>query len=808
MNLQDAVSIAKTGDCLLFTGAGFSLGARNSAGQEFPTARQFARELAKRLDVDDEYPLDVVAEYAMQDDRPNGLGEHGLARLLGDTFTASAVTPSQDILASAPWRRVYTTNYDLVFESAALNSKIEWTPISTDSTPTALSQRCVHINGHVRDLTVENLKKQIKLTHSSYASDTFVDSQWASQFRADLAVAKAVFFVGYSMADLDIARVMFQAPHLKDKVFFIVRENSPNIETSVLSRYGTVSKIGVDGLADLFKATTAASVSGEHVYSWLIKQEPAQLSDHPSDKDVIALLTLGDIKSQYIASAQADPKVRYTAKRSVLDDVYSEISQGRKWILIHSSLGNGKTVLKHMISHQLMASNYKVYFDSDFEMADDDDVRNLSRTSDRTAVLVDESFNKLETIGKLRAADNSFNVFIVFTRSAIYDLDEARYLAALPFDVRVFDANKLPTTDIASLRSMMDDLGLWGSRSSDDFTKKDEFIKSTCGGEIANVILSIFETTEIGAKLKRSSQRVLQQRGDVSDLITLAFLMENANTPPSLSLISDVLNIDAWAITRSTSFSEANDFIYVRNNEIATRSSIIARFVIRNSLTAEMILSQIARFMERFDKIRVRDKRSLSLFREFQRFSFLEPLVNSPRKRELLIGFYQKIRNLPGCVRNPLFWLQYAIAQMSFERYKDASLYFDSAYSFARADGGVQLRDVDNHYARFLLESRTKTDDWSDHYDAFKEAHGKLYEQMLRGDNRHYPYDRAKLYVPFIASRGHLLSNEQLKLFSSCCNQVKLATKHLTGELSRNARVLECSRAMDRAIEIATERAA
>jgi hypothetical protein len=158
---------------------------------------------------------------------------------------------------------------------------------------------------------------------------------------------------------------------------------------------------------------------------------------------------------------------------------------------------------------------------------------------------------------------------------------------------------------------------------------------------------------------------------------------------------------------------------------------------------------------------------------------------------------------LPGCSRNPLFWLQYAIARLSFQQYAEAELYFKSAYAFAEAGQQWYERDIDNHYARLLLESRTNSDQYDDYYDAFREAHDKLYGQMLKGDNRHYPYRQARNYLAFVVSRKNKLSDDQLSLFVSACRQVVKNIENLPHELARTLPVLECKQSMGRAIDVA-----
>lgn len=192
MDIEEAIGHAKRGRALLFTGAGFSRGARNALQEpenSIPDAKQFARRLANSLGSSGEYTLPVVSQAYIR----KGGGENGLLRELLNCFTVTGIERHHKIIADVPWVRVYTTNYDNCFEFAALQSGSEWTPMTINMAVSAAKKRCVHINGHVSNLTIESLAKQIKLTHSSYSAEDFADSQWAQQLRQDANAAKSVF---------------------------------------------------------------------------------------------------------------------------------------------------------------------------------------------------------------------------------------------------------------------------------------------------------------------------------------------------------------------------------------------------------------------------------------------------------------------------------------------------------------------------------------------------------------------------------------------------------------------------------------
>lgn len=195
MLFEEALTQALRGNAVLFTGAGFSFGAQNALpapDNMLPTARQFAAHLSRLLGIENgSYDLPIISEFFKS---KKGTGE--LINELIKSFNVTSVAEHHKTIARVPWRRVYTTNYDNCFEMAATQAGLDWIPITLDVSPTGQTHRCVHVNGFVSNLTRENIESQIKLTHSSYSSDSFASSKWAQQFRQDIANSKAIFFVG------------------------------------------------------------------------------------------------------------------------------------------------------------------------------------------------------------------------------------------------------------------------------------------------------------------------------------------------------------------------------------------------------------------------------------------------------------------------------------------------------------------------------------------------------------------------------------------------------------------------------------
>ncbi|TOM22919.1 SIR2 family protein, partial [Vibrio parahaemolyticus] len=143
--LQQRIS---SGNAILFTGAGFSLGARNILGSEPPMAKELARKLSQISGLDEESDdLMFASEVALE------LHDHGsILDLLKDNYTINKVSSSHEDICNLPWRRFYTTNYDNSIELSSLNKnkRIESIDISSDPIDYIKKKNvCLHINGKI-----------------------------------------------------------------------------------------------------------------------------------------------------------------------------------------------------------------------------------------------------------------------------------------------------------------------------------------------------------------------------------------------------------------------------------------------------------------------------------------------------------------------------------------------------------------------------------------------------------------------------------------------------------------------------------
>ena len=151
MDYDSAIERALDGESILFLGAGFSLGATNSRGELFESGSHFAGRLATAVGLPENTDLTDAAEAFL-----SSRGSVALAKEVLHSFRATAVAKHHDAIARTPWRRVYTSNYDNVFEFASGKSKRPFRPVTLSERPGDFDQHepiCVHLNGYVERVT-------------------------------------------------------------------------------------------------------------------------------------------------------------------------------------------------------------------------------------------------------------------------------------------------------------------------------------------------------------------------------------------------------------------------------------------------------------------------------------------------------------------------------------------------------------------------------------------------------------------------------------------------------------------------------
>jgi hypothetical protein len=140
---------------------------------------------------------------------------------------------------------------------------------------------------------------------------------------------------------------------------------------------------------------------------------------------------------------------------------------------------------------------------------------------------------------------------------------------------------------------------------------------------------------------------------------------------------------------------------------------------------------------------------------------------------------------------------------MSFDDYSTAEKYFDTAYGLVQKKGHYNTFQIDNHYARFLLESRTRSNEWEDHFYALREAHSLLIKQMSGVEEGYYPYRVARNYLSLIERRGQSFDKNEMLQARTFCLEVREQAVSRRDVLRRyGPQINDCLEAMSNSVDL------
>ena len=792
-DLQSAISQLHLGRSVLFVGAGFSRDARNILGENMLLGSELAGHLAKELGEDVDTDLETISGLYI-----DTFGRQKLLDILYQKFRTSEVSDAQMEILSLPWNRIYTTNYDDVIEKTLADLKIDFQVVTRTERIRAIDKgkmTCVHLNGHIHSVNEDNFDEEILLTDFQYLTNSLMQSPWATKFRTDLHTARGVFFVGYSMADFEVSKLLFESGLTGRRVFFIQREHLPRPQAAKLERFGAVHALGLDAFAEKLNEIEPM-VDPSLSEGFLINFTEVAIEDSkieaPTAEDAYALFFRGDIRRSCLMNDVANGTDLYRASRHQMLEASEILSGLPSTIFIHSDIGNGKKLFAEELVERALADAKRCFR---FEpLSDDlsDDIAFFENLSKSTPILlyVPDYYAYERLVDSLRSALP--NAYILTTSSSAARELRSRLPRIAGEGYFEVDLNRLDDSDIEKLDSVIASYGYWGEYAGMSSKSRQQFIREKCGSSLRSVVLTLFDQ---GAIRKQISEVFSKAKGD-SEASFASFVkvlaLGASGHQPSFAEICEILGV-AFAnrfVRRDGGW--VNEFFEQRRGRQVVKSSIFAQYLLRNFVSDRDIMDYLVELVEDLDR-KAAGNPILRKLRTFPlRFSFIERLLGDEGKRAKLVEYYETVRSRGVGRSNPQFWLQYAIARMSFKDYENAGAYFQTAFSLSDRMSNYDDYQIKNHYARFLLESSIENANATDPVEVFREAHEIIVGQIEGRSQGHYPYRVAQNYLDFIEAKEEAFDQEAISKFFNACGQILEFIDELDQEMQRDRHVRRC----------------
>lgn len=794
MDLKQAIEKGLDGNSILFVGSGFSRGATNLKDMPFMTGPELSTYFANRVGLAIPCELEDASE-AFEEQ----FGEDELIKELQNGFTAKEVLPFHRQIVRIPWKRIYTTNYDNVVEAACHREGQRVMPITFSSnlykTPKD-DLLCIHLNGYIEKLDRSSIHSELKLTESSYITASLVDTEWAMLFRQDLRLASSVFFVGYSLYDLDIKRLLAKSDMLSEKCFFYIGP-SPDEATRRRARtFGNVITESAECFAD-----TMEEVSKDYIpktyqeFGTLSLQEylaPVNTVQIP-DSAFWDLLFLGELSDNLIAESMRTGK-SYFLERTRISDVFSLIDQGDRVFVIHSDLGNGKSMFLEGLCIRAIEQGFRVFKINDHGERIEAELEAVATLDGKVMVIIEEYQNFKDEIRVFRSIASDRAVIIMTARNAVHDIVVDDLTISCGID-EVFEipVDFLDDEEINWFINVLNEYGLWGEQAGDSHYQKARFIKEKCNRQIHALLLKLLSSPDIQDRFAQLTAR-LRDKGKYYDILLSIFILTTLGHGPTLDILRDIWGVEVMGSLMFRKDPVVNELVNFNTYAVLARSPIAAEHLIRTCFDLGTIVSILTKMTERFAAGARFNQRYYDIFANLMRFRSLQLLLPEEGRRTAVIHYYESIKNIDKCKFNPLFWLQYAISSLVNNDLDRAKMYFDTAYSIA-LEKKWDTFQIDNHFARYLLRQASQDIPVQQAMANFREAKGIIYRQ-IKNERRHYPYRVAISLQDLIEQQGSRLAISEIEEVAQAATTILKRAESLPYNRRKHRNVQTCVKSL------------
>ncbi|EKD25383.1 MAG: hypothetical protein ACD_80C00076G0001 [uncultured bacterium (gcode 4)] len=768
VDMSVLVSQISKGKAVLFTGAGFSKGTSNIEQQEPPLSQSLAIEICRLGGFEEDNDLRYAAEYFI-----SNCDKNDLISLLKRKYVLNNVAEEHVNICKIDWKRFYTTNYDKCIEIAAGKSGKVVDCVNMNFSTAEYYKRdglCIHLNGSIDSLTEDSLETSFKLSTSSYISaDSFLNSDWFYCFKKDLERSSAIVFVGYSMYDIEVQRILFENETLKEKIYFITDTEPSPKSVFTLSKFGNVIPIGVKGFSKFITDNNESICREDRSYDMqsMSLYELTEKHTEIRDPDVEAMFMYGVIDKEHIDNGvTGEQRLPYLILRTDLD-IIAEFAKKSKNTIIYGGLGNGKSILLKELRTYLTVFSFEVYDITDWEGDYIGDIDYLSKSSANIVIMIDSYERYIDLIIHYIKTKPKNITIIASARTAEHErlIPE---LKRIGFEYNEINVDTLSSEEASKFVDIVDNIGLWGDEAGLPHNKKIDLLRNKNALQISLSLLYLLEAPQIKERIT-SLVSDLFKNPEYRDTVFAISLIEVLDLNANFSLISEVAGNDkiySSALRQNENFKH---LFKLSKNKVISKSSLFCLSLIRDHFNPSYVVNQLLKIASTFNKYSTKDFEQDRIFKAMLRFSSVERFIPDANKRGNLRRYYEDLKlSVPWLKNDPHFWLQYGMAYITFKEYPKAQQFINQAYALAKNRENYHTVNIDTQQARLFILTAILENNPINKYENFTKAH----KILLSLDNDVYKFRQVQKYRDYFEDCFTTLSKNNKASFLSACKKM------------------------------------
>lgn len=576
-------------------------------------------------------------------------------------------------------------------------------------------------------------------------------------------------------SDLDIRRII-SGNELKEKVIFVEWEGISSSNRKFLDKYGRVLLCGIERFCeDLLNTRIDDTKEEREVYYKSFRR----INRHDNivnveDRDIYDLFFKGKEKDTIY---KRDENRRYEAlvNRKKIDQVVQGIKEGKSFI-IYSDLGNGKSIFINQVIN--LCTDIEVYY---LRQAINSkllkEIKMLCKSDKKKVIICEPANLYIEVLKKFAGFDLSNISFVFVMRSSMYDnyynsiydvidlMDKVHFVNPINLDV-------LDDDEISELDALILKYGFYGEMAGYSSQRRIAYLKKECKSKFQNILLYLFESMHI---IERFVECIgdLNGKSELRKILILVFISGILELGLNVEDYRILLEIDdvERVIKRGKNY---RDLVDIERGDIAVKSSIIAKELMMKTevFSKSEVFEVLILVMKKLDNLYLGSDKYKNAMINLVSCSYISYVFGYKMDSAKLIEYYENVKELKFCKKNLFFWEQYAIVCVNINQFDRAERYFKTAYSLAKERGrAFSAYQIDNHYARFLLENQLYYRRSDNSLDVFVEAHRLLNKnpeiERNNKNSRYYKYRVARAYKDYYDVFAVRYNDEEVRAVKS-----------------------------------------
>lgn len=319
---------------------------------------------------------------------------------------------------------------------------------------------------------------------------------------------------------------------------------------------------------------------------------------------------------------------------------------------------------------------------------------------------------------------------------------------------------------------IIDNIGYWGEKAALPLHSKQSIVNYDHHKQISLNLLSLLSSPQMIGRVQELMSGLLSNPQHKDTIFSMALLAANDRTLSS-SLISEIALNDAIYTSALRTNESFQQIFRIQGVKFSAKSSIFAIALISQQFQATYIVDQLLKIVTAIDDGITELK---DIQKSLLRFSVVERLLPAKHRMQNLVRYYENLkREISWLKRDPHFWLQYGMAQLTYKHYDKAQGYFDQAYALAAQKHNYHTDHIDTQQARLFLLQSISVEDPGRSFQFFLDGHKII--RTLPHDV--HMYRQVEIYRDFFDKKFSTFSKAQRASFEQACKTILVELTHV-----------------------------